>query len=134
MISAISHLSRLARAGFVFAREGVFAMIDPTQVPVPARTALSIARLFERRGIIGKTQRVSTALTQLGPTYVKLGQFLATRPDLVGVMLARDLESLQDKMPPFPQVQAETIVANSLSTSSPSSAAWRVFQVCSFST
>ena len=114
MISAISHLSRLARAGFVFAREGVFAMIDPTQVPVPARTALSIARLFERRGIIGKTQRVSTALTQLGPTYVKLGQFLATRPDLVGVTLARDLESLQDKMPPFPQVQAETIVANSL--------------------
>jgi ubiquinone biosynthesis protein len=114
VISAISHLSRLARAGFVFAREGVFAMIDPTQVPVPARTALSIARLFERRGIIGKTQRVSTALTQLGPTYVKLGQFLATRPDLVGVTLARDLESLQDKMPPFPQVQAETIVANSL--------------------
>ena len=39
MISAISHLSRLARAGFVFAREGVLSLIDPTQVPVPAHTA-----------------------------------------------------------------------------------------------
>ena len=40
---------------------------------------------------------------------MKLGQFLATRPDVVGVALARDLESLQDKMPPFPQAEAERI-------------------------
>ena len=114
MISAISHFSRLARAGFVFAREGVFALVDPTQVPVPARTAIRIARLFERRGVAGKAQRLPAALTQLGPTYVKLGQFLATRPDIVGVDVARDLETLQDKMSPFPQAQAESIVANSL--------------------
>ena len=38
---------------------------------------------------------------------MKLGQFLATRPDVVGVTLARDLETLQDKMAPFPQVEAE---------------------------
>ena len=44
-----------------------------------------------------------SALTKLGPTYVKLGQFLATRPDVVGTAIARDLESLQDKMAPFPQ-------------------------------
>jgi ubiquinone biosynthesis protein len=114
VITAISHFARLARAGFVFAREGVFALVDPTQVPVPARTAIRIARLFERRGAASKAHRLSTALTQLGPTYVKLGQFLATRPDLVGIALARDLETLQDKMAPFPQAQAETIVANSL--------------------
>src|SRR4029078_1334668 len=55
-----------------------------------------------------------TALTRLGPSYVKLGQFLATRPDVVGVQLARDLEALQDKMPPFPQAEAERTVAEAL--------------------
>ncbi|MBI3702995.1 MAG: 2-polyprenylphenol 6-hydroxylase, partial [Rhizobiales bacterium] len=48
---------------------------------------------------------------KLGPTYVKLGQFLATRPDVVGKDIARDLESLQDKMAPFPQALAEAAVA-----------------------
>ena len=47
-----------------------------------------------------------TALTKLGPSYVKLGQFLATRPDVVGVALAQDLEALQDKMEPFGQREA----------------------------
>ena len=49
--------------------------------------------------------RLSAALTRLGPTYVKLGQFLATRPDVVGPALARDLESLQDRMAPFAQAK-----------------------------
>ncbi|HEY6704893.1 MAG TPA: 2-polyprenylphenol 6-hydroxylase, partial [Xanthobacteraceae bacterium] len=47
-------------------------------------------------------------------SYVKLGQFLATRPDVVGVALARDLETLQDKMAPFPQTEAERAVAAAL--------------------
>ena len=41
---------------------------------------------------------------------MKLGQFLATRPDVVGTALARDLESLQDHMPPFGQAEAEAAV------------------------
>jgi ubiquinone biosynthesis protein len=53
-------------------------------------------------------------LTRLGPAYLKLGQFLATRPDVVGVVLARDLESLQDRLPPFPQAEAEAVIATSL--------------------
>jgi ubiquinone biosynthesis protein len=52
-------------------------------------------------------------LTRLGPSYVKLGQFLATRPDVVGPVLARDLERLQDHMPPFPQIEAEAVIATS---------------------
>ena len=103
MISAISHLLRLAHAGFVFAREGVLALVDPKPLPWPARTGLSIARLIERPTSAGTATRLSVALRELGPTYVKLGQFLATRPDVVGIALARDLESLHDRMPPFPQ-------------------------------
>ncbi len=111
MISGIPHLARLARAGFVFAREGVLALIDTRPLPVPAKTAIALGRLIERRGAKGRSSRLSAALTRLGPTYVKLGQFLATRPDVVGNEIARDLESLQDKMPPFAQSAAEATVA-----------------------
>jgi len=111
VILAISHLARLSRAGFVFAREGVLGLVDPRPLPWPARLGLRFARLFERRTDAGTAARLSVALTALGPTYVKLGQFLATRPDVVGVALARDLESLQDKMAPFPQAEAEATVA-----------------------
>ncbi len=113
MISATTHIARLARAGFVFAREGVFGVIDPSLVPPPAQLLMKLARLVERRGAKGG-QRLSSALTRLGPAYLKLGQFLATRPDVVGVAMARDLENLQDRLPPFAQAEAEAAVALSL--------------------
>jgi ubiquinone biosynthesis protein len=113
VISATTHIARLARAGFVFAREGVFGSIDPSLVPPPGQLALRLARLIERPGA-KSGPRLLRALTRLGPAYLKLGQFLATRPDVVGVHIARDLESLQDRMPPFPQAQAEATVAAAL--------------------
>jgi len=114
VISGIVHLLRLGRAGTVFAREGVLGLIDPAPLPWPARAALACARLIERPSSRDKANRLAAALTALGPTYVKLGQFLATRPDVVGVALARDLESLQDRMAPFPQDQAEATIAAAL--------------------
>ncbi len=113
MISALTHIARLARAGFVFAREGVFGVVDPTLVPPPGQLALRLARIIERPGA-KSGPRLSRALTRLGPAYLKLGQFLATRPDVVGVNMARDLESLQDRLPPFPQSEAEATLAASL--------------------
>ncbi|MGP0089621.1 MAG: 2-polyprenylphenol 6-hydroxylase [Xanthobacteraceae bacterium] len=114
MIAAFGHLARLARAGFVFAREGVLSLIDPAPLPLSARTAISLARLLERRTTDAKANRLALALTRLGPSYVKLGQFLATRPDVVGIALARDLEQLQDNMPPFAQAQAEAVIVHAL--------------------
>ncbi|HEY6022786.1 MAG TPA: 2-polyprenylphenol 6-hydroxylase [Pseudolabrys sp.] len=111
MIAAISHLLRLSRAGFVFAREGVFALVDTRPLPLPAKTAIAVARLLERPSAKSGESRLAAALSKLGPTYVKLGQFLATRPDVVGTAIAQDLESLQDKMAPFPQSEAESAVA-----------------------
>jgi len=113
VISGPAHLIRLARACFVFAREGVLGVIDPAMVPVPARPLYRMARLFERPSSKASEARLSTALAKLGPSYVKLGQFLATRPDVVGEALAADLERLQDQMPPFPQAEAEAAVAAS---------------------
>ncbi|MBV9531569.1 MAG: 2-polyprenylphenol 6-hydroxylase [Bradyrhizobium sp.] len=113
MISAATHIVRLARAAFVLGREGVFGVIDPSLVPPPGQLALKIARLIERRGA-KSGPRLSRALERMGPAYLKLGQFLATRPDVVGVVLARDLESLQDRLPPFSQDAAEAVIEASL--------------------
>ena len=114
MIAGLAHLARLGHAGFVFAREGVFGLIDTTRLPLSARAAVRMVRLVERPASSVAANRLAAALTRLGPSYVKLGQFLATRPDVVGVLLARDLESLQDKMAPFPQADAERAVAAAL--------------------
>jgi len=113
VIAAITHIARVARAAFVFAREGVFGVVDPILVPPPGQWALRLARVIERPGA-KSGPRLSRALTRLGPAYLKLGQFLGTRPDVVGVILARDLESLQDRLPPFPQSEAEAVIAASL--------------------
>ena len=46
-------------------------------------------------------EKLCDALEGMGTTFIKLGQFLATRPDIIGDRLANDLEKLQDKLPPF---------------------------------
>jgi ubiquinone biosynthesis protein len=111
VISALTSLVRLGHAGFIFAREGVFGVIDPVAIPPSMRPLIRMLRLIERPSSGAAETRLSTALTRLGPSYVKLGQFLATRPDVVGAALASDLERLQDQMPPFPQAQAEAAIA-----------------------
>ena len=83
MIAGPAHLLRLGHAGFVFAREGVFAGIDTTLLPPPARAAVGLARLIERPAGAVAANRTAAALTRLGPTYVKLGQFLADRKSVV---------------------------------------------------
>ena len=47
MISALSHVARLTRAAYVFAREGVFGVVDPLLVPPPGQLLLRAARLIE---------------------------------------------------------------------------------------
>jgi len=56
--------------------------------------------------------RLSQALEKLGPAYIKLGQMLATRPDIVGAEMARALEHLQDRLPPFSESQARAEIAD----------------------
>jgi ubiquinone biosynthesis protein len=50
----------------------------------------------------------------LGPSYIKLGQFLATRDDIIGRELAADLATLQDRLPPFSQEEARKAVEDAL--------------------
>ena len=96
MLTFIGHTVRMARAGFVLAREGAFLDVDPRPLPPMAKLALRFANALSRSGASG----LSAAIDRLGPSYVKLGQSLATRPDVVGAKLARELERLQDRMAP----------------------------------
>ena len=57
-------------------------------------------------------QRLCSAFQEMGTTFIKLGQFLATRPDIIGEKLAKDLEKLQDKLPPFSKNEASLILKN----------------------
>jgi ubiquinone biosynthesis protein len=58
--------------------------------------------------------RLAQALESLGPAYIKLGQALATRPDLIGSETAHALETLQDRLPPFPTDEAKKQIEASL--------------------
>ena len=59
-------------------------------------------------------ERLSSSLESMGTTFIKLGQFLATRPDIIGEELSKKLENLQDKLPPFSLIQAKEIIKNDL--------------------
>ncbi|AFS48049.1 2-octaprenylphenol hydroxylase [alpha proteobacterium HIMB5] len=59
-------------------------------------------------------ERLSDSLENLGTTFIKLGQFLATRPDIIGDQLSKKLESLQDRLPPFSIIEAKQIIKNDL--------------------
>jgi ubiquinone biosynthesis protein len=112
VLSAIGHCLRLAWAGYVLAHEGVFARIDATTLPAAMRLPLAVAKLLARRDTHAGPSRLAAAIARLGPSYVKLGQFLATRPDVVGPTVVSELELLQDRMAPFPRaVAVETIEA-----------------------
>lgn len=110
MISSFFHMLRGARVGFVLAREGALALVDPSVLPPLARGLIRVGRLIERRGAGSSATRLAAAMTRLGPSYVKFGQFLATRPDVVGMKIAQDLSALQDRMPAFPMAEARAIV------------------------
>ena len=55
-------------------------------------------------------ERLSNSLESMGTTFIKLGQFLATRPDIIGEELSVKLENLQDRLPPFSLLQAKEII------------------------
>lgn len=108
MANPITGTIALVRALFILAREGVVSALPADELPPAARLAHRFAGLLSRRSVHrrARSERLSTALNRLGPSYVKLGQFLATRPDIVGTEIALELSALQDKVPPFPRETA----------------------------
>jgi ubiquinone biosynthesis protein len=112
MFRALRNLHRLVRIAVTLARHGALGGLE--RVGAPA-LLLGLVNLFRPADLPPRPgQRLALALTALGPSFVKLGQALSTRADLVGEAVAADLSSLQDKLAPFPGEQARVTIAGEL--------------------
>jgi ubiquinone biosynthesis protein len=119
MAGAIINSLRLTRAGLVLAQYGVRFVPPGTPVPLPLRLARILTAPIgwlgaPRRARSAPQSRLADALTRLGPSYIKLGQFLATRADVIGSELAGELALLQDNLPPFSMAEARRAVEEAL--------------------
>lgn len=82
MFKTLLYITRLVYIGFVFYRHGIIS-------------------IFAKPHIKLKSSNLAAALEVLGPAFIKFGQFLATRPDLIGIEVAESLSYLRDKLPSF---------------------------------
>ena len=74
----------------------------------------SFSKNNEVNQIENEEQKLSNSLQSMGTTFIKLGQFLATRPDIIGEELSKQLETLQDKLPPFSLSEAKEMIKKDL--------------------
>ena len=107
------HIVRLCRIALTLAR---YDALFPLEGVPGAWPLLMLARLVPRarKSRERPGERLAKALHALGPSFIKLGQMLSTRADLVGEEVAGDLSSLQDRLPPFPGEAARAAIAAGL--------------------
>ncbi|AXI48661.1 2-polyprenylphenol 6-hydroxylase [Sulfitobacter sp. SK012] len=109
---------RLIRTGATFERTGAMNVVLDAFDATPALrfVARALGLPFKFLGYKGDPSMppATRALTALGPAYIKFGQVLSTRPDVVGDELAVQLRVLQDKLPPFPTDVAKAEVEKEL--------------------
>ncbi|HVZ70556.1 MAG TPA: 2-polyprenylphenol 6-hydroxylase [Rhizomicrobium sp.] len=116
MLRALADIGRLWRGARTLARHDALLPNEFVDRMPPsmkfARWIFGGGRKARKEGAPGV--RLALALESLGPAYIKLGQVLATRPDIVGAEVADALSSLQDRLPPFPMSVARAAVAEAL--------------------
>lgn len=112
MLNNVRYSLRLLGIGWVLARyDALFGLKALGVSPL----LLGVTRFVpSRKRGLREGQRLSLALQALGPSFIKFGQALSTRPDLVGAAIAADLTELQDRLPPFPAALAKATVEEQL--------------------
>ena len=109
---------RLVQTGATFERSGAMSVaMDALETPKPIRIPIRfLVWPFQFLGLKGekKYPPVLRALIALGPAYIKFGQLLSTRPDVVGNGLANELRILQDALPAFDQKDSIKAIENDL--------------------
>jgi len=112
------NIIRLIRTGATLERTGAMnVVLDAFEAPPALRfVARALGKPFRWMGYRGDPTMppATRALTALGPAYIKFGQVLSTRPDVVGDELAVQLRVLQDKLPPFSRQDAKAEVERAL--------------------
>ena len=108
MIRTLPIVLRLFVIGRTLARHDALAVVEELGL---APTLVWLVRLLPTRRVEGRPgQKLARALIELGPAFIKLGQFLSTRADLMGEQLAADLAELQDRLPPFTADEARATI------------------------
>ncbi len=111
LLRAGRNLARLVQIGFILARHDALFLLDRVVVLLPLLAVLRLLRSRDPALVAARPGlRLATALHALGPSFIKLGQLLSTRADLLGEEFAADLSQLQDRLPPFPTADARAIV------------------------
>ncbi|HEV8680255.1 MAG TPA: 2-polyprenylphenol 6-hydroxylase [Stellaceae bacterium] len=111
MIRSVRHLARLVGIGLTLARHD--ALFPALTIGNRFAGAARLLRLIRRRGpgAAGRPgERLAAAFGEMGPSFIKLGQILATRADLLGDEIAEDLALLQDRLPPFSGQEARALI------------------------
>lgn len=99
----IRHLRRYREIARVFIRHGLGELVDLLELqPYLALPRRLVRQWREEAPPLGTPQRLRLALEELGPTFIKLGQVLSTRPDLIPPAYVAELTKLQDTVPPEP--------------------------------
>ena len=112
MLTSTRNIIRLLRIARTLARHNALFLFENLEV---TRKFIWAFRLLARPRTLGRPgERLCQALQELGPSFIKLGQALATRSDLIGDEVASDLSQLQDCLPPFPVLQAKDVIENEL--------------------
>jgi ubiquinone biosynthesis protein len=111
----LRQFARLLRITQIFVRHDLDEFVTAIHLFRPYRLMLRLApwRLFARRGQ-PRGARLREALEELGPVFVKFGQMLSTRPDLLPDDIAEELARLQDRVPPFPGEESVRLVEQAL--------------------
>ena len=108
MLRSLKNIARLLGIARPLARHDALFLLEKLEV---ADAVVSAARLFSRRHEPGRPgQRLARALQEAGPSFIKLGQALSTRSDLLGEELAADLSDLQDRLEPFSGMEARAAI------------------------
>jgi ubiquinone biosynthesis protein len=116
MFRALRNIVRLLVIARTLARHGALAPLrDMMQGAGLAPAVMLAAALFSRPSRTADPglrpgERLAAALTELGPAFIKLGQMLSTRSDLLGERVASDLSKLQDRLAPFPGTEARATI------------------------
>ena len=107
-----AQLARMLRITQVFVRHDLDEFVRALHLFRPYRLLLRLLMPWRwlRRPERPRAQRLREALEELGPVFVKFGQVLSTRPDLLPDDIAEELSKLQDQVPPFPGEQARAVV------------------------
>jgi ubiquinone biosynthesis protein len=117
MIRSFGNINRLLRSLYILAAHDALIPHEyKDRVPAMLRAVAWIIFGGAKKtyAVLPPGERLAAAFQQIGPSAIKLGQLLATRPDILGSDITRGLEVLQDRLPPFSEEEARHAIAADL--------------------